>query len=223
MLVQIYGITTPGDAEMVNALAPDNVGVVVDEGFQTWDGVDEATARLIVSELTDVTVVALSLAVERERILRTVEVVSPSVLHLVRAAEEMPPELLASLRDELDSISLMLTLPVLNETSVALAQSLSGATDYLLLDTAHPQSGQVGATGLVHDWALSRRIAESSADPVVLAGGLGPANVREAIEAVRPFGVDSETRTSRDDDRRKKDPEKVRLFIERARTADRTV
>jgi phosphoribosylanthranilate isomerase len=35
VLVQIYGITTPEDAEMVNASAPDNVGVVVDEGFQT--------------------------------------------------------------------------------------------------------------------------------------------------------------------------------------------
>ncbi len=204
---------------MVNALAPDNVGVVVDEGFQTWDGVDDTTARLIVSELTDVTVVALSLAVERERILRTVEVVSPSVLHLVRAAEEMPPELPALLRDELDPIRVMLTVPVLNEASVTLAQSLSGATDFLLLDTAHPQSGQVGATGLVHDWALSRRIAQSSAAPVVLAGGLGPANVREGIEAVRPFGVDSETRTSRDDDRRRKDPQKLRLFIELARSA----
>ena len=218
MLVQIYGITTPEDAEMVNSLAPDNVGVVLDEGFQTWDGVDEATARMIVSELTDVTVVALSLAIERERILRTVEVVSPSVLHLVRAAEKMPPEPLASLRDELNPITLMLTVPVRNQASITQAQSISEATDYLLLDSAHPKSGQVGATGLVHDWALSRRIVESCAVPSVLAGGLGPTNVREAIEAVRPFGVDSETRTSRDDDRRRKDPERVRLFIEHARS-----
>jgi phosphoribosylanthranilate isomerase len=162
VLVQIYGITTQEDAEMVNALAPDNVGVVVDEGFQTWDGVDEATARLIVSELSDVTVVALSLAVERERILRTVEVVSPSVLHLVRAEDEMPAELLALLRDELDPIKLILTVPVLNEESLAIAEGLSVAADYLLLDTAHPQSGQVGATGLAHDWGPSRRIAELS-------------------------------------------------------------
>jgi phosphoribosylanthranilate isomerase len=219
VLVQIYGITTQEDAAMVNALAPDNVGVVLNEGFQTWDGVDDATARLIVSELTDVTVVALSLGIERDRILRTAEVVSPSVLHLVRAAGEMPPELLASLRVELDPIKLMLTLPVLNEASVVQAQTLSGATDYLLLDSAHPQSGQVGATGLVHDWALSRRITDSCNVLSILAGGLGPANVREAIEAVRPFGVDSETKTSRNDDRRKKDPEKVRLFIELARGA----
>jgi phosphoribosylanthranilate isomerase len=218
VLVQIYGITTPEDAEMVNALAPDNVGVVLDEGFETWDGVDEATARLIVSELTDVTVVALSLAIERDRILRTVEVVSPSVLHLVRAGGEMPPELLVSLRDELDPIRLMLTVPVLNQASVTQAQILSEAADYLLLDSVHPQSGQVGATGLVHDWALSRRIVESCAAPSVLAGGLGPTNVHEAIEAVRPHGVDSETRTSRDDNRRRKDPKRVRLFIERARS-----
>jgi phosphoribosylanthranilate isomerase len=218
VLIQIYGITTPEDAEVVNALAPDNVGVVLDEGFETWDGVDEATARMIVSELTDVAIVALSLATERDRILRTVETISPSVVHLVRAAEEMTPELLASLRGELDPIRLMLTVPVLNEDSVTQAQNLSEATDYLLLDSAHPQSGQVGATGLVHDWALSRRIVESCTAPSILAGGLGPTNVRNAIDAVRPHGVDSETRTSRDDDRRRKDPEKVRLFIERARS-----
>ncbi len=218
MLVQIYGITTSEDAEIVNAMAPDNVGVVLDEGFQTWDGVDEAAARMIVSELTDVAIVALSLATERDRILRTVETISPSVVHLVRAAEEMAPELLASLRDELDPIRLMLTVPVLNQASVARAKNLGGAADYLLLDSAHPQSGRVGATGLVHDWELSRQIVESCSAPSILAGGLGPANVREAIEAVRPYGVDSETKTSRDDDRRRKDPEKVRLFIERARS-----
>ena len=49
VLVQIHGITTPEDAEMVNALFPDNVGVVLDEGFQTWDCVNEANVRLIVS------------------------------------------------------------------------------------------------------------------------------------------------------------------------------
>ncbi len=218
VLVQVYGITTPEDAQMVNALAPDNVGVVLDEGFETWDSVDEAIARMVVAELTDVAIVALSLAIERDRILRTVETVSPSVVHLVRAAEAMAPDLLASLRDELSPIELMITVPVLNKASVARAQSLSEAADYLLLDSAHPQSGQVGATGLVHDWRLSREIVESCSAPSILAGGLGPTNVREAIRAVRPYGVDSETKTSRDDNRRRKDPERVRLFIEQARS-----
>jgi hypothetical protein len=51
------------------------------------------------------------------------------------------------------------------------------------------------------------------------AGGLGPDNVALAIERTRPAGVDSETHTSRADDRRRKDPERVRLFLERARAA----
>jgi len=66
---------------------------------------------------------------------------------------------------------------------------------------------------------VSRRIVERVPVPVILAGGLGPDNVVEAIRQTRPAGVDSETRTSRDDDRRRKDPERVRVFIQRARAA----
>jgi phosphoribosylanthranilate isomerase len=80
-----------------------------------------------------------------------------------------------------------------------------------------PRTGVVGATGLTHDWSWSRDIVEAVSVPVILAGGLGPDNVREAIEAVHPAGVDSETNTSRTDDRRRKDLDKVRTFIERAR------
>jgi phosphoribosylanthranilate isomerase len=55
--------------------------------------------------------------------------------------------------------------------------------------------------------------------PVILAGGLGPANVLGAIDRVGPAGVDSETQTSRDDNRRRKDPAKVARFIELVRSS----
>jgi phosphoribosylanthranilate isomerase len=113
----------------------------------------------------------------------------------------------------------MLTIPVRDGASIALAERYAACADALLLDSAHPATGVVGATGLVHDWCLSRRIVERVSVPVILAGGLGPDNVLEAIERTRPAGVDSETRTSRDDDRRRKDPERVRLFLARARAA----
>jgi phosphoribosylanthranilate isomerase len=219
VLVQIYGITTPEDAATVNALAPDNVGVVLDEGFETWDGVDEAVAKAISSELTDVALVALSLATDRDRILRTVDTLMPKVVHLAKACGAIPPDDLAALKQEIAPVALMLTVPVRDDELLTHAQDLSVVADYLLLDSAHPHNEQIGATGLVHDWSLSRRIVASCSVPVILAGGLGPANVREAIEAVRPFGVDSETNTSREDDRRRKDGQKVRLFIERARSA----
>jgi phosphoribosylanthranilate isomerase len=52
--------------------------------------------------------------------------------------------------------------------------------------------------------------------PVILAGGLGPANVNRAIAVVNPAGVDSESRTSRRDDKRRKDADAVRRFVEAA-------
>ena len=111
----------------------------------------------------------------------------------------------------------MVTIPVRGPDSVTTAQAFAPMSDYLLLDSTDPRSGTVGATGLTHDWSVSRQIVAAVDIPVILAGGLGPENVREAIGQVGPAGVDSETRTSTDADRRRKDGARVRQFIERAR------
>lgn len=217
VLVQIYGITTPADAATVAGLSPDHVGVVVDEGIDTWDSVDEATARSIVEALTGTRVVALSVSSDPARIMRTVELLQPDVLHLARVADASPPAELAAVRRAIGPVELMVTIPVRGPEAVRLARRYEPCADYLLLDTADPASGIVGATGQVHDWSVSAAVVAAVDLPVVLAGGLGPHNVAEAIERVRPAGVDSETRTSFDHDRRRKDPEKVRRFIEIAR------
>jgi phosphoribosylanthranilate isomerase len=120
----------------------------------------------------------------------------------------MSQQAIASIREMLTPCELMLTVPVRDQQSFPLAKRLEGFADYLLLDTAHPTTGVVGATGLVHDWDLSARIVAASPVPIILAGGLGPENVVDAIRRVRPSGVDSETCTSRDDDRRRKDPQR---------------
>jgi phosphoribosylanthranilate isomerase len=220
VLIQIYGITTPEDAEMVNELAPDHVGIVLDEGFDAWDSVDLITARSLIAHLTDVVLVAISLASDRDQILRTVDELSPSVLHVARAVGGMTIDEIFALRSEIAPVELMVTLPVVGSHSVDEATNLSKVADFLLLDTVHPTTGFVGATGQVHDWSLSRQIVDGSSVPVILAGGLGPENVSEAIRVVQPFGVDSETQTSMTDDRRRKDLDKVRLFIERARSVE---
>ena len=220
MITQIYGITCAEDAALVNALGPDHVGVVLDEGIATWDTVAAPVLREILAELRDVAVVALSLSTERARILRTLEAVRPAWLHLARAADGgIPPALVAQLRAEIAPVRLMVTVPVRDASALEESARFVPCADALLLDSAHPTTGLVGATGHTHDWSVSRRIAERVPLPVILAGGLGPDNVTQAIRAARPAGVDSETRTSRDDDRRRKHPERVRLFIERARAA----
>ena len=86
--------------------------------------------------------------------------------------------------------------------------------DAILLDSF--TRGQYGGTGRIHDWKLSRQIREAVAPtPVILAGGLKPENVKEAILTVQPYAVDVasgvELRPGI------KDPEKVRAFVENAK------
>jgi len=217
MIVQVYGVTTVDDAAGVNELRPDNVGVVLDEGIETWDSVSEPTMRAIVAELTAVNVVALSLSMDPQRVLRTAATVEPSIVHLARAVNGLGFDTIARLRGDLEPVQVMVTIPVRDASSVSIARRFAEVADYLLLDTMHPDTGVVGATGLVHDWSWSKQIAAAVDVPVLLAGGLGPDNVREAIDLVGPDGVDSETNTGQAADRRRKDLDKVARFIRLAR------
>ena len=216
MFVQIYGITTAADAAAVDRLGPDSVGIVLDEGVPTWDSVDADTARAIVKALPHVRVAALSLSTDPDRILATVKTLGPDIVHLARASV-IDDATLQRIRAKVEPAQLLLTVPVDGPGALDVARRLSEVGDSLLLDTKHPDTGVVGATGQTHDWGVSADIVNSLDFPVVLAGGLGPHNVRDAITAVRPFGVDSETRTSRDEDRRRKDIAKVEAFISLAR------
>ena len=218
MIVQIYGFTTPADMLAVQDLAIDNIGVVLDEGFGTWDCVDEPTARAIVTEIPgSMATVALSLGTDFDRIARTVDVMQPDIVHLVRA-DQMGPDAVGEVRARLAPVKVMSTVAVRDELAVQAAQVFAGCSDYLLLDSHDPATGVVGATGLTHDWSVSTLIPPAVDVPVILAGGLGPENIAEAIAVVNPAGVDSETRTSRLDDKRRKDLGAVRRFVEIARS-----
>lgn len=91
--------------------------------------------------------------------------------------------------------------------------------DVFLTDTFDPQRGASGATGMTHDWAISRELVERSPLPVMLAGGLTPENVADAVHAVRPAGVDAHT--GLEDAGGAKDPHSVALFVRRAFEAAR--
>lgn len=217
MLVQIYGFTTAEDMHAVAGLDLDHVGIVLDEGYDVWDSVDLDTALEIIDAVPPTTTfVALSLHTEPQLIVGTLDALRPAIVHLGRA-EEIPSETLANLRSQIAPVRVMSTVGVRDTTAIEEATRLARYSDYLLLDTAHPQTGVVGATGIVHDWAISREVSAAVDIPVILAGGLGPKNVEAAIRAVRPAGVDSETRTSRDDNRRRKDRDRVRAFADIAR------
>jgi len=98
----------------------------------------------------------------------------------------------ADIRSALPNISIVQVLHVQDESALDEAPDLAGAVDAFLLDSGRPKAAvkELGGTGRVHDWALSRRLKEIAPVPIFLAGGLNAGNVREAIERVRPFAVD---------------------------------
>ena len=129
---------------------------------------------------------------------------------------ETKPDEADAIRRQLPNIKVYKVVHVLGDSTLAETLRFIGKVDGIILDTAVKQTGQVGGTGRPHDWRISRRIVQSLPLPVILAGGLNPSNVREAIRVVRPSAVDVNSGVSRADGT--KDLRKLKLFIQRAKT-----
>ena len=88
-----------------------------------------------------------------------------------------------ALREALPGIALVQVIHVRDESAVSEAMDVAPMVDGLLLDSGNPTAPvkELGGTGRVHDWALSRRIVAEAPCPVFLAGGLNAGNVAEAI------------------------------------------
>jgi phosphoribosylanthranilate isomerase len=110
----------------------------------------------------------------------------------LQLVDHVPHGQLKRLREALPGIRLVQVIHVTGEASVAQALEVAPFVDALLLDSGNPALAvkELGGTGRIHDWQLSRRIREGAGLPLFLAGGLNPENVPEAIAAVQPFGLD---------------------------------
>ncbi len=112
-----------------------------------------------------------------------------NTLQLVDAVQ---PHVYGKLRRSLPGVAIVQVIHVRGNDSAGEALDVAPHVDALLLDSGNPTLAvkELGGTGRVHDWAISRYIVERAGKPVYLAGGLTPANVGDAIATVRPFGVD---------------------------------
>lgn len=110
----------------------------------------------------------------------------------VQLVDEPEPEAYEKIRDALPYIRIVQVIHVVDQASVGKAVKTAPHVDALLLDSGNPnlEVKELGGTGRVHDWSLSREICRRSSAPVFLAGGLNASNVKEAIDQVKPFGLD---------------------------------
>ena len=217
MIVQIYEVTSPEEASALSRFGVDHIGVLVGDGSFPREQSIEDAKRILAAITPPSKGSALSLSANVPLITRIASQLNPPILHLGAAAELLSPSHVADLKDHFRGLTIMRSIPVVGRDSVPLAKTYDGIADILLLDSHTPGDKQIGALGVTHGWDLDRQIVEAVTLPVIIAGGLGPDNVADAITAAHPAGVDSKTKTDKDDGSQTKDLTKVKAFVEAAK------
>lgn len=226
MIVQIYSLTHPDDVRVLVEMGVDHIGLApAGQGLRSELGLEEIRALFGLLP-PNVLGAALTVRTELDVIVAMAEAVNPAIVHICSATDALSVEEQSRLRSLLPGGTRLMKAievggPETADQALAAAERFAPISDYLLLDTDDPDIAGIGAAGRVHDWDVSARIVESVGAhvPVILAGGLSPDNVAEAVRHVRPAGVDSFTWTNSASDSRRKDPNLVRGFVQEARRA----
>ena len=248
MIVQVYEIQTPREAENMIQLGVDHVGSVLltEKGWKNTQL--RCAVELIQTAGRKSSLIPLFGSVET--ISRVIDYYHPDIIHF---CEVLPKNINAggtleellkrqqAIRDRFPQVGLMRSIPIGGSgqgeffPSLALAAAFEPLSDWFLTDTLlgadnvfandrQPVNGYVGITGKRCDWTIAAELVRNSKIPVILAGGIGPDNVESAICQVKPAGVDSCTLTNATDSngnakRFQKDLDKVSSLVQRSRRA----
>ncbi|MEY4751619.1 MAG: hypothetical protein RIQ60_3833 [Pseudomonadota bacterium] len=187
--IKICCISSVAEAQLAIRLGASALGLV--SHMPSGPGViaDELIAEIARSVPPPVATFLLTSRREADAIAEQHARCQTSTLQLVDAVD---PAELQRLRRRLPGVKLVQVIHVMGEASIDAALDVAGWVDALLLDSGNPTLAvkELGGTGRVHDWEISRTIRQRAACPVFLAGGLRAGNVGEAIRAVQPFGLD---------------------------------
>jgi phosphoribosylanthranilate isomerase len=239
--VQIYEIQDPVQAESVIGLGVDRIGSVI-LSEENWK-VPDIREAILVSRAARVKHSLIPLFGTKEVLFQSIDYYEPDIIHfcecLTNDEGEIKPcdalvELEVCIKERFPEIEIIRTIPVgppgiiPRIPPLEFAKCFERTSDYFLVDTSlgnEPVNGFIGITGRTGDWTVARQLLGSSPLPTILAGGLSPKNVYDAVMTVRPFGVDSCTRTNAVDGsgrpvRFKKDLNLVRAFVQEVRRAE---
>lgn len=198
--VKICGITNEDDALLATALGADAIGFVFAPSRRQ---VDIDTVRDIVKRVpSEIITVGVF---RNERPERVAEIVNRIGLHGAQLHGDEPLSEVRWIRQRVQFV-----IQGFAAGDPGIQAAANGPADILLLDAKEPGSGAV------FDWRLAETVPRGVR--LLLAGGLTPDNVQNAIDKVRPWGVDVSTGVEVGPGR--KDPRKLRMFIEAAKRED---
>lgn len=201
--VKICGITCLEDLNAVVSTGADAIGLTVDVPVETPREISQTAAvELARAAPPFVTTVLVTMPDTPETTVELAARVQPDV---VQIHGDVTPGDLAYLSAKIHG-------DVIRAVSSEDAARYDTIADALLVDSL--DASGAGGTGETHDWERTRTLVEELSSPVILAGGLTPENVGEAVEVVDPFAVDVASGVEADPGR--KDPDAVATFVEQA-------
>lgn len=222
MIVQIYEIQTPAEAQSMIELGVDHIGSVILSADRRQDDVLKQTVQTVqaagrksslIPLFRDVVLIAQAVAYFRPDIVHFCETL-PWGNAGIRDEVQATVKRQTTIRRLFHDIEIMRSIPIVRNgdhtylPSLELAALFEPVSDWFLTDTVltkntqglsmdeQPVNGFVGITGQTCDWSMARKLVQSSRIPVILAGGLGPLNATQAVKQVQPAGVDSCTQTN---------------------------
>ncbi|ETA74328.1 phosphoribosylanthranilate isomerase [Ligilactobacillus equi] len=219
MIKQLYSIIQLNEAIKTMEAGADNIGLVpVQRGGVPAHRVPLYRVDQIHEECRKrgVKMVLIMLTNDPEEMLDLAHRLQPEILHIAGDGYTADEEFAQRLKKLAPKTELMQAVLVDNHSAVDRAKKVDPFVDYILLDSGLAADTGIGASGQTHDWSIDAEIVREVDAKVIAAGGLGPDNVAEAIREIRPYGVDSLTKTSikYDHGNMEKDIPKVKEFCE---------
>jgi phosphoribosylanthranilate isomerase len=212
MKVKICGIKTEHDLAVAINSGADAVGFITDVPVDSPRKITLTEASRLISKVPIFTTTVLVIMPENaHQAVRMVQVARPVAVQIHNA---LPLSELVKIRKT--GVRLIKTIPVYRDAQADLLlkqiKELFGVADAVLLDTS--LEGRTGGTGVAHNWEVSSTVVMNAGIPVILAGGLKPENVGEAVRCVCPYAVDTASGVETGG---KKDEMKVMDFMNNAR------
>ena len=252
LIIQIYEIQDPGEAEKLINIGVDHIGsVIVSETDWKIAGVKKTIEQVRASPASSSLIPLYNLP---DSVMRTLDYYQPDIVHFCEALTDHNDmwafcrrlvRLQEEVRARFPHILIMRSIPIAQSgwrhlvPTLAIARLFEPTSDFFLTDTlltnhadteanTQPVQGFVGVTGQTCSWHCAAELVAASNIPVILAGGISPDNVVEGILQVRPAGIDSCTKTNALDEkgatiRFKKDIQKVKELVKAVRETEKAL
>lgn len=215
--IQVAGIIDQSEADSLLELGIDYLGFPLRLPVNKEDLSEKEAAEIMNNLVPPNYGIVISYSNTAKEAIELCDIVNSKIIQLHGSISIDELKKLKSQRSDISIIKSLVISKDNTEKLTTLLKQLEPFVDAFITDTFDPTTGASGATGKTHDWEISKNFVKISSKPVILAGGLNPTNVYEAILHVKPAGVDVHTGVENKSGR--KDKHLIKQFLSQTNSA----